>query len=136
MECPRCGQELMPVRVSTVSVEFCPHCEGTWYDLEELETVLALPDLRLSQLRPALAPNRKPAVANKQLERPVSCPRCGRTLIREHYGMGCQVEVDRCPAHGIWLDDGELGELLEHHESFEQSQPQSFLDYLRGLLSN
>ena len=26
----------------------------------------------------------------------------------------CPVTVDRCEEHGIWLDDGELGALLDH----------------------
>ena len=49
-------------------------------------------------------------------ERP--CPICGQAMRPEPHGP---VEVDVCPAHGVWLDNGELIALL-NASSFKRTQ--------------
>ena len=42
------------------------------------------------------------------------CPKCGQTLLQEHYGT---VEVDVCPGcKGLWLDAHELAAILAENE--------------------
>lgn len=40
---------------------------------------------------------------------PVNCPHCGKPMTRENV-LG--VAVDVCREHGVWLDKGELEEVL------------------------
>ncbi len=48
----------------------------------------------------------------------VSCPVCKKTLERGRYAGRSPVVVDLCERHGLWLDAGELVELL----GFEQEK--------------
>lgn len=41
------------------------------------------------------------------------CPSCGDLMHRSLYGKRSGVVVDRCRDHGLWLDAGELRQLLE-----------------------
>ena len=39
MKCPKCGQNLETVVYRSVSIDRCYHCNGTWLDAGELETL-------------------------------------------------------------------------------------------------
>jgi Zn-finger nucleic acid-binding protein len=41
------------------------------------------------------------------------CPSCGELMHRQLHGRRSGVVVDRCRDHGLWLDAGELRQLLE-----------------------
>ena len=41
------------------------------------------------------------------------CPSCGTLMNRTLHGKRSGVVVDRCRDHGLWLDAGELRQLLE-----------------------
>jgi Zn-finger nucleic acid-binding protein len=38
---------------------------------------------------------------------------CGELMVRRNFGETSGVVVDVCSPHGVWLDRGELGQLLE-----------------------
>ena len=40
MHCPKCGQDLVPVKLHGVEVDRCPACDGLWLDAGELGQVL------------------------------------------------------------------------------------------------
>ena len=40
MHCPKCGQDLVTLKLHGVEVDQCPHCNGMWLDAGELEQVL------------------------------------------------------------------------------------------------
>ena len=39
MKCPKCGYDLETVRFREVAIDKCFHCNGTWLDAGELETL-------------------------------------------------------------------------------------------------
>jgi hypothetical protein len=39
MHCPKCGFQLEPIRFKGVVIDKCFHCNGTWLDAGELETL-------------------------------------------------------------------------------------------------
>jgi tRNA G26 N,N-dimethylase Trm1 len=39
MKCPKCGYDLKTVRFRDLAVDKCFHCNGTWLDAGELETL-------------------------------------------------------------------------------------------------
>ncbi|HEX4457927.1 MAG TPA: zf-TFIIB domain-containing protein [Polyangia bacterium] len=39
MHCPKCGFALEPIQFKGVTIDKCFHCNGTWLDAGELETV-------------------------------------------------------------------------------------------------
>lgn len=117
------------------SISLCPRCEGSFCPEETLRQVLRQPDLRLSNLRAALLPNmvaEHPAESERTI---IPCPACSKQMKREPYVEGSEVKVDRCPeGHGVWLDDGELGRLLEAREEEAPLPPPGFWEGLRRLL--
>jgi len=45
----------------------------------------------------------------------MKCPKCGADLHTEEFHG---VTIDRCPAcHGIWLDEGEIEQLMKHEDA-------------------
>lgn len=89
----------------------CRGCEGCWFDGKNLESLLQ------SYEQIVGTPLGVTLVADEHgvnLDSSVSCPRCARTMRRFEYGGDSRVILDACPEHGVWLDDGELGLLLEY----------------------
>ena len=39
MKCPKCGFDLEPVKFHDVTIDKCFHCNGSWLDAGELETL-------------------------------------------------------------------------------------------------
>lgn len=109
MNCPRCATPMQPVQVGNTEVDHCPQCEGSWYDLAELGRMFGVPD---KQMRTTHLVDRVDQPVD--LEKPVACPRCGAQMERNRYLKDCEVLVDRCDEHGVWLDGGELDALLKH----------------------
>lgn len=113
MKCPRCTTELSSVIIEESAVMACPNCEGAWYPGESLGEVT---DQTFSQLKETgLAATMVPdKLARVDLDQPVACPECGEKMARFSYSMTCPIVLDECPAHGVWLDDGELGTLMQY----------------------
>lgn len=115
MDCPRCGSRMRDAQVHGCALKTCGECEGTWYPGEALGTVTdhSLSELRQGPLKETLVADKLEAI---DLEAPISCPRCARPMMRYRYTMSCDVILDECLEHGVWLDDGELGSLMKFLE--------------------
>lgn len=50
MKCPKCGYDLEAIRFREVSIEKCFHCNGTWLDAGELETLAGSDDNLLHRI--------------------------------------------------------------------------------------
>lgn len=111
LSCPRCQTPLQEAKLEESTVHPCPNCEGTWYPEEALSSVTdrSLSELSGSVLQPSLVGDKLETV---DLEKPISCPVCAAPMMRYRYTMTCDVVLDECLDHGIWLDDGELGSLM------------------------
>jgi Zn-finger nucleic acid-binding protein len=92
----------------------CPSCLGLFLPLGSLERLL---DQAVGpvwsvdpQLLQALVEQPR-AEGGPWRYRP--CPCCGELMHRQLHGQRSGVVVDRCRDHGLWLDAGELRQLLE-----------------------
>jgi Zn-finger nucleic acid-binding protein len=116
MKCPRgCEGELRPLTLSQLSnavIRLCPECEGAWYPHGALSAVGdASADLiEGTDLSVSLVADKLEKV---DLEATVECPECHQTMRRFSYSLAPEVKIDECFEHGTWLDDGELGAILE-----------------------
>lgn len=119
MNCPRCETEMREAWLGDSRLQSCPACEGTWYPGEALGQVTdhSLSELKSSPLEPTLVADRLESV---DLDKPVDCPVCARPMMRYRYTMSCDVVLDECLEHGVWLDDGELGSLMSFLEELYQ----------------
>jgi len=116
--CPDCAVPLQTVRVDTgaglFAIERCERCYGLFFDTGEIPAFLE------ASVSPAFSVNlRELAAINEErgsTRRPVryiKCPDCGVMMNRVNYCAMSGVVVDQCKDHGIWLDNGELVQLME-----------------------
>jgi Zn-finger nucleic acid-binding protein len=102
MKCVKCGAELRRVRIEEVTVDQCLDCSGIWFDLGELEDVLAKDEIEC--LRNRIDNN----AGHDEMTAP--CPVCGgegnMVLVKDPtHGL----HIDTCPVcYGHWLDGGEF----------------------------
>ncbi|MCX5746748.1 MAG: zf-TFIIB domain-containing protein [Proteobacteria bacterium] len=102
MLCPICKLELVD---DEPGQRLCARCKGSWLEPARLTALLhaaaphVVPLLSVDSISDAALP---PNVAAKHRR---DCPIC--TLVMRS-GTLFAVLVDRCDAHGVWVDAGEL----------------------------
>jgi Zn-finger nucleic acid-binding protein len=116
-QCPRCAKTLQTVDIGSGGrflIERCETCFGLFFDPGELQATL---DIRVQHAyRIDYQAIGMLAEAKRRDEYSVTyvkCPVCGRLMNRVNFGTRSGVVVDECVDHGVWLDGGELRQLLE-----------------------
>ncbi len=100
LKCPACGEVMFVAEYRGVEIDTCGSCGGVWLDGGELEALAGL----------AVPPKERPDPTLGPPER--DCPICVHKLVKDRYGR-TDVVVDRCPyGDGVWLDAGELEQVL------------------------
>ena len=115
--CPRCNVRLKSIDLKLQGrflIERCDQCFGLFFDPGELEALLDASVAHVFEIDHAglqAIANHPPAG-----QHPVSyikCPVCSQLMNRGNFGAMSGVVVDRCRSHGVWLDGGELRQLME-----------------------
>jgi Zn-finger nucleic acid-binding protein len=92
-----------------VAVEQCARCLGCFTGAAEFGELLtrdeAGSEVGLRRFVP-LPPGKE--LPRQILLALVRCPRCGREMERARFAREATIIIDVCPAHGVWLDAGEL----------------------------
>ncbi len=115
--CPRCHIPLQTVDLHLQGkflIERCTRCLGLFFDPGELE---ALVEKAVANVH-AVDPQRLNEVQSvkRRDEYPVTyidCPVCRKLMNRINFGVRSGVIADWCRQHGMWLDGGELRQILE-----------------------
>lgn len=120
--CPVCGDK-GPGLISRglggegLTVFECGRCGGLWLGNEVFELLeQRAREGQLSWLKEAVtAENSAPHIARPGEQpgpwyRP--CVICGKPMNRRNYGRKSGVIIDHCAAHGLWLDRGELHQII------------------------
>jgi Zn-finger nucleic acid-binding protein len=98
---------MIVLELHEVEIDHCVGCEGIWLDGGELEILLensAAKDGFLSSFK------RDEGSSEKKRK----CPICDKKMEKALYGGSKMIRIDRCVKNdGIWLDKGELREILE-----------------------
>lgn len=113
--CPNCKKEMQCINVASSKdffIEKCTDCNGLFFDPGELEALLdqkiahdsTINYERLKELT-ELRPQTKVSYRH--------CPVCQKMMNRTNFGTRSGVVIDQCRDHGIFLDGGELRQLLE-----------------------
>ena len=109
LTCPKCEMALSHAEVGGIVIDHCPKCRGIWFDEHEMGQVLGFLEHHGSALRALM----RGALQEDLNRRPARCPRDGSNLRRVCSPRNRKVVLDTCPrCSGIWLDGGELRELL------------------------
>lgn len=120
MKCPRDGTLLSHVKVGSVKLDKCHHCDGLWFDGGELETIRKTKatdiEARLERMYG------DPEYQQGKVEGYMRCPRCDGRLQRIFFAHHSAIEIDRCDTcRGLWLDDEELDTVTNQRRSVEES---------------
>ncbi len=116
--CPRCDIPLQTLNLKKDGkfyIERCTQCMGLYFDQNELEALLEqsvsnvfrIDQKRLNTINKELY-HRDPTHNHY-----VKCPVCRDFMKRTNFGAKSGVIVDVCVKDGVWLDGGELKQLLE-----------------------
>jgi Zn-finger nucleic acid-binding protein len=99
--CPACNAPLTRVQGQwNLDIDCCVDCKGIWVSEETLAELYR-------QMWKGYEPRWLPRLTDEPTR---ACPRCARLMKPSLIEI---VEFERCLAHGIWFDAGELEQALE-----------------------
>lgn len=115
--CPRCHVFLQTIDLQLEGkflIERCERCLGLFFDPGELEAFLekavtnvhAVDRQRLNEVQNVKRNSDYPVTY-------IDCPVCRKLMNRINFGPRSGVIADQCRDHGLWLDGGELRQILE-----------------------
>ena len=116
MPCPSCESMLEVIEFEStppLQIERCASCYGLFFNPGELEALLEakidqavwIDGQRLQEIAQNFAYN--------HVVEYLKCPMCEERMSHINFGGKSGVIVDRCGAHGVWLQGGELRRLME-----------------------
>lgn len=115
MNCPVCNVEMKSVSLKNINVDYCDKCEGIWCDKDELEKVTMLGRDYLSTSPIAKVLKKNPQNIRTQKNSSLLCPGCEATLEKFNYSYESDIFLETCKiCNGIWMDDGELGDIINY----------------------
>lgn len=132
MNCPNCKSRLRSIRYEGIDIETCQHCGGEWLDADELGKVVQIREVKFDdQERRAIAESTTiTGVRLKDVDRDLTCPKCGGTTDPVNYGGDTGIILDRCPScRGFWLDGQELEKVQMLVEGWKDLLPEDLADY-------
>jgi len=103
--------------VESLSAKQCSKCSGIFISFELLEKAIMHYGLKRTKI-PSKIGTPKEKKRNKDNLYP--CPICKRTMKRFVYKISSSVIIDKCEAHGVWLNHGELKTLIEWKQDFKR----------------
>ena len=110
MNCPRCKGECKTSWYEGVCIDTCVRCEGSWLDEGELAAIKASREKTFTraEIDAIRGVTDKVVVGKEALASELACPKCEGPMERYNYAGASGVVLDKCCAHGIWFDKGEL----------------------------
>jgi Zn-finger nucleic acid-binding protein/ribosomal protein L40E len=113
--CPVCSTLMPPRQIGGVGINECGSCNGLWVPGENFELLVSraiearksADPAKLMALRPRTSGS-NPAAQKVQYRK---CPECENFMHRRNFRKSSGVIIDRCSAHGTWLDADELEQI-------------------------
>ncbi len=107
MDCPICKNEPMIVlELNKIEIDYCLNCKEIWLDAGELELLLGSSEETQNLL------NSFTTIIHTK-EKSHKCPICNKKMEKVSVDKDQKIIIDRCKSnHGIWLDNGELEDIL------------------------
>ena len=118
MKCPVCNELMIVVEYEQIELDYSPDCGGVWFDAGELELLLETMklDSKYLSIDDILNSPESPSEEKKR-----KCPICGKKMKKATVGNDPEVMIDACTlGHGLWFDEGEVGQLIAQSESLDQ----------------
>lgn len=114
--CPVCHDDMRTIDVGKkvpFFIERCDSCYGLFFDKNELEEMIETSVKGGKNVDIGLLTElvENPRYVDVIVYR--RCPVCKKHMQRKNYGRRSGVVMDVCADHGIWLDPGELRQIME-----------------------
>lgn len=144
--CPRCNISMRTIDLKLEGaylIERCEDCFGLFFDPGELEALLDKSVANVYRIDYAQIDDLNKMKRSEDY--PVAylkCPVCAKLMNRVNFGTRSGVIVDTCKEHGVWLDGGELRQLMEwmkaggqilHHQIELEKERQKRMEVERKL---
>jgi len=117
--CPDCENELENINIGSkqeVLIQHCSKCDGIFIKEKILKQIIekqTVDKKKFDHLMLRFIQN-NPRHAVEKSVKYKKCPVCTKIMQRYNYGAISGVILDKCPyQHGIWLDSGELKQIIE-----------------------
>ena len=127
MQCPSCGASSMrSIDYEGVTVETCDSCGGFWLDEPELRIINAVREKKFDRETCNAIANQNgvQGVRLADVDRDLTCPKCGGETDAVNFGGNTGIIIDRCTScGGMWLDKGELANIQRVVEGWEARLP-------------
>ncbi len=122
MKCPTCHNMMIVVEHEHVELDYCPDCEGVWFDAGELELLLETMQLQQSILS---IDSVLTSQETKSKEKKRKCPICNSKMKKATVGHDPEVLIDACSrGDGLWFDAGEVGQIITQVPSAQDADSQ------------
>ncbi len=111
LRCPGCERWLVACEVGGLVVRECPKCHGLWAPGDVFDSLvdraarIARERALSGELDAPRVDGANPAESRVEYRR---CPECEGLMGRRNFRKRSGVIIDRCHAHGTWLDANEL----------------------------
>jgi len=115
MNCPICDIELKHASIKNVAIDFCDTCQGIWCSKDELEKIAMLGREYIANSLIAKSIIKDLQDTKTQKKSLHLCPNCEASLEKFNYSYDSDIFLETCKiCNGIWLDDGELGDIIDY----------------------
>lgn len=114
--CPACSVNMRRLKVlESVIIDRCDSCMGLFFLPSQLEALIdgAIQNVYDVDFRRLESIIEEEGVKPERAQRYIKCPDCDKVMNRYQFGARSGVVIDRCSQHGVWLDAGELGQILK-----------------------
>lgn len=108
MNCPVCNKLLTERVLDGETIAVCDE-HGVWLDKGELMAITEEERFKPHSFWEDLF--RREIETPRRDDRRLACPRCSELMVLDDYHG---VQIDRCLAHGVWLDAGEMEAILNN----------------------
>ncbi len=116
LPCPHCFTPLDVIEFDTepaIRIERCTKCFGMFFNPGELEALLEAKTNPLVWLDPVQLNRIAEDFGYDHEQLYLKCPMCAERMSHINFAGRSGVILDRCGAHGVWLEGNELRRLLE-----------------------
>jgi Zn-finger nucleic acid-binding protein len=121
--CPTCKNNMIVVEHHQIELDYCPNCQGVWFDSGELE--LLVHRLKLGAPEAFLESILRTTEARSS-EKKRRCPICAQKMKKTTIGEEPKILIDVCErGDGLWFDGGELTQLLKQLVKMPSGSPGS-----------
>lgn len=111
LDCPACQKRLQARAVAGIALMECAECSGLWVPGDHFDDLVRRAAERHREgggVGQASAPRVQGANPARQSVQYRRCPECSQFMQRRNFQKTSGVIIDRCKAHGTWLDADEL----------------------------